>query len=213
MDLTDTKLIAEVAQWNVRLEAATPEQIIYWAVKKFGPHIVMGTGFSPNSIVLLHMVHWMFPDIRAIFVNPGDIPLTNLEYAKTVKGYLPKLKVKEYEPDAPLSEEDRLAISRGGKDRLEVYSRRKLPLMRKALEEHGAKAILYGARFDQNLGRSRFSIVKPDEKQVMRIYPSLYREERDHQQYIIQHDLPVHPDGMPGGERAGCGLHDDTEDS
>ena len=204
--------LLELAEANVRLYAAEPEEIVAWAVARFGNRIILGTGFSPNSGVLFHLIHTRQPWLRAVFVNPGDVPETNLQYAKVLSDRMPTPVVKRYEPDTPLSDADREKIAAGGDARREVYERRKLPLIHRAVAEHAAHAILYGARFDQNEGRrrqNRFPIVNMTREGLVRVYPVWFKDDHFMGAYLIRHDLPVHPDGLPGGERFACGLHDD----
>ncbi|OYV26586.1 MAG: hypothetical protein B7W98_03040, partial [Parcubacteria group bacterium 20-58-5] len=165
------------------------------------------------SGVLRHMVHTRHPWVHAVFVNPGDVPETNLAYAKELVAHMPTPVVETYEPDTPLSDDDRVRIEEGGDARRAVYQRRKIPLLHNAVAAHGAHAILYGAHFDQNAGRrrqNRFPIVNPDTTGLIRVYPLWFKDDQYAGEYLIRNDLPVHPDGLPGGERFACGLHDDV---
>jgi 3'-phosphoadenosine 5'-phosphosulfate sulfotransferase (PAPS reductase)/FAD synthetase len=200
--------LSEIAEADSKLSLRPPGEIIDWAVKRFGPYIIMGTSFGRNSGKLLDEVHSKYPWIPAIFVDPGDVPATNYAYAETIAKRMPNLVIRKYENDTPLSDADRLAIESGGAARLEVYARRKLPLIRRAADEHWAQAIMYGRRFDQlePEERSRFRVVNQDERKLVRVYPSLYTSDNEVFQWIMDSDL-MHPDGLPEGIRTNCGTH------
>src|SRR6478752_10025031 len=50
------ELIAELAAHSQRLESATPQEIVAWAVKKYFPKLTMATAFGPEGCVIIHML-------------------------------------------------------------------------------------------------------------------------------------------------------------
>ena len=48
-------LAAEIQQQSRRLETASPEEIIAWAVERFFPHLTMATAFGPEGLSLIHI--------------------------------------------------------------------------------------------------------------------------------------------------------------
>ena len=49
-------LLEELAEHSRRLDGATPQEIIAWAVQQYFPKLTMATAFGPEGCVILHML-------------------------------------------------------------------------------------------------------------------------------------------------------------
>ena len=197
----------DVRRANAQLNGCSPEEIIAWAHRRYKTKLVMSTSFGPNAGVLLHMALTRYPDMEVIFINPGDVPKTNWDYAKALADRI-GLSVLEFVPTPPATEDELAQVKRGGAARLRAYQRLKVEPMRRALRELEALAVLHGARADQNENRAKFSHLQLHDDGRVRFYPILKITSRDAAEYLVRHDLPVHPSGFPGGVRLDCGIHE-----
>ena len=49
-------LLEELERESQALEAATPKQILKWAVERFAPKFTMATAFGPEGMTIIHML-------------------------------------------------------------------------------------------------------------------------------------------------------------
>lgn len=166
----------------------------------------MSTSFGANSAVLLHLVATKLPGTPVLFVDPGDVPERNRAYAETLRKHL-GFEVYTYEPYEALTSEDRARLGESESARQDVYARRKLEPMDRALREHGVRAIMHGIRADQNAYRATRAPLEPRADGIVRVYPLLAMTASAVGRYLAEHGLPLHPDGLPQGVRFECGLH------
>ena len=198
---------AELLSMNDMLIALSPEEVIAWAFERFGERLVASTSFGSNAAVLLHLVAASRYGIPIIHIDTGDVPKDNKRYADELREKL-EISVHIYGSENPLSEEES-RLHRKGEDGLrEFYKLRKLEPMRRALDEHGADAVLYGVRADQSAYRRTLHPIETDTQGVLRIYPMLRMTSTQAKDYIIDNRLPVHAQGYPGEKaKMECGLH------
>jgi phosphoadenosine phosphosulfate reductase len=50
-------------------ERSYPHEIIAWASHNYGDGLVMATGFGPEGIVILHIVHQVAPEIQVFYLD------------------------------------------------------------------------------------------------------------------------------------------------
>jgi len=75
---------AGLAELNARLETATPEQILAWAVETFPTDIIMTSSFQHEGVVLAHMLRSIRPDIPVVFINTRFHFKETLDYRDAV---------------------------------------------------------------------------------------------------------------------------------
>src|ERR671919_515800 len=66
-----------VKQIGIDLEGSSPETILRWGFENFAPSIVMGTGFGPEGIVLMHFVSQIRPETIVFYLD------TDLHFSHT----------------------------------------------------------------------------------------------------------------------------------
>ena len=54
-----------------RLEGASPEEILRWAVETFFPKLTMATAFGPEGCAILHMLARIEPRVRVFNLDTG----------------------------------------------------------------------------------------------------------------------------------------------
>src|SRR5690242_1880652 len=99
------ELLEELARESAKLENATPQEIIRWAVEHYFPQLTMATAFGPEGCVILHMLAEVEPRTSVFNLDTGYQFAETLElrdriaarYGIEVELVRPELTVAEYE--------------------------------------------------------------------------------------------------------------------
>src|SRR6056297_3467142 len=67
----------QLTQLNNLFEAKNPDEILKWAAATFGSKIVMGTGFGPSGVFLIHRLYQLGLPISVFYLD------TNLLFSET----------------------------------------------------------------------------------------------------------------------------------
>jgi phosphoadenosine phosphosulfate reductase len=94
-----------LARQSQRLEAATPERIIQWAVETYFPKLTMATAFGPEGCLILSMLAQIEPRVYVFNLDTGYQFPETLEtrdriaekYGIVVDLQCPELSIAEYE--------------------------------------------------------------------------------------------------------------------
>ena len=98
-------LLADLAEHSLRLEKATPEDILEWAVDRFGDKFTMATAFGPEGMCILEMLSRIAPKTWVFNLDTGYQFQETLDlrdkvaelYGIEVELLKPELSVLEYE--------------------------------------------------------------------------------------------------------------------
>ncbi|WP_231741834.1 phosphoadenylyl-sulfate reductase [Stieleria varia] len=229
----DEDFLAELAQQSEKLETATPQEILRWAVDRYGDKFSMATAFGPEGMTIIHMLSEIAPQTPIFNLDTGYQFQETLDlreriidrYGITVEFKQPELTVEQYE------------AAHGGP----VYKTnpnqccfdRKLKVLHQAAK--GLHAWASAIRRDQSPDRAKAPIVGWDRKfQLVKVSPLANWTKKDVWSMITKNDIPyneLHDKGYPSvgcqpctrsvllgeDERAGrwsgfqkteCGLHD-----
>lgn len=63
--------LEELSEHSRRLETATPQEIIQWAVENYYPKLTMATAFGPEGCVILHMLAGIEPRVYVFNLDTG----------------------------------------------------------------------------------------------------------------------------------------------
>ncbi len=99
------ELLAEIQEASQRLETATPQEILQWAVSRFAPRFTMATAFGPEGMTIIHMLAEIAPETPIFNLDTGyQFPETLAlrdrifeRYGMRVELKRPQLTVLEYE--------------------------------------------------------------------------------------------------------------------
>jgi phosphoadenosine phosphosulfate reductase len=198
--------LTTVEEWtgaSRRLERATPQEIIAWAVERFFPRLTMATAFGAEGCVLLHMLAQIEPNVRVFNLDTGYQFPETLElrdriaerYGIEVEMIRPDTSVDEYETGhgGPLyvSNSDQCC-----------YDRKIVPLRRALV---GYDAWITAIRADQSLHRAVAQVVSRDPKfDLIKVNPLLTWTKRDVWAYIVTNDVPYNPLHDRGYSSIGC---------
>ena len=179
---------------NVKLEKATAEERVRWALERFRPDIMLSTSFGAQSAVSLHLVTRQWPDIPVVLVDTGYLFPETYRFADQLTERL-KLNLKIYRP--PLSPAWREArdgkLWEQGIEGIERYNQiHKVEPMRQAIRELGARGWITGLRRQQSKSRAELGVLGR-QNGVVKIQPIIDWTDRQVFQYLTKHALPYHP--------------------
>ena len=194
---------AQIDTAAAQLAAASPHEILRWAVDTYFPRLTMATAFGAEGCCLIHMLAEIEPRVRIFNLETGyQFPETlelreriKARYGIEVEYVRPELTVPEYEAEhgGPLYEmrPDQCC-----------HDRKILPL-RGAVA--GYDAWISSIRKDQTQDRARGAVVQWDAKfNLVKVNPLLNWTKKDVWAFIMKHDVPynvLHDQGYPS---VGC---------
>ena len=195
--------VVDWAEINGRLNQATPQEILRWAVETYYPKLTMATAFGPEGCVILHMLAEIQPKVRVFNLDTGYQFAETLElrdriaerYGIEVELVQPRDSVAEFEElnNGPLYVADPDRCCR----------ERKIVPLRQAVV--GYDAWISAIRADQSGDRSRSSVVGWDAKfQLAKINPLLRWTKRDVWAFIVTNNVPYNPLHDQGYPSIGC---------
>jgi phosphoadenosine phosphosulfate reductase len=188
---------------NERLKAATPQEILRWAVDAFFPRLTMATAFGPEGCVILHMLSEIEPRVRIFNLETGyQFPETlalrerlKERYGIEVEYVRPELSVAEYEAEH-------------GGPLYNLYSDqcchdRKIVPLKKAIV--GYDAWISAIRKDQTEQRAAAEVVQWDGKfGLVKVNPLLNWTKNDVWSFVLEHEIPYNPLHDQGYPSIGC---------
>ena len=191
------------AEVNGRLGAASPQEILRWAVETYHPRLTMATAFGPEGCVILHMLAEIEPRVRVFNLDTGYQFAETLalrdqiaeRYGIEVEMVRPAETVAEYESrnNGPLYIVDSDRCCR----------ERKLAPLHRAVE--GYDAWISAIRADQSSHRAQAQVVGWDAKfGLAKINPLLRWTKRDVWAFIVTHKVPYNPLHDQGYPSIGC---------
>ncbi len=196
-------LLDELAAADKRLETASPQQILRWAVDRFAGHFTMATAFGPEGMTLIHMLAEVGPDTPIFNLDTGyQFPETlDLRdriadrYGIDVTLRRPEMSVERYE-----------ALHGGPVHKTNPNQccwDRKISLLQGAIE--GMHAWASAIRRDQSPDRATAPIVGWDRKfGLVKVSPLANWTKQDVWQFITDHNVPYNPLHDRGYPSVGC---------
>jgi phosphoadenosine phosphosulfate reductase len=197
------EFLEELERESQRLESATPQQILRWAVDRFAPRFTMATAFGPEGMTLIHMLAEIAPETPIFNLETGYQFNETLELRERVKQRYgievefkyPELTVEQYE------------AANGGPvyqtDPNRCCFDRKLRVLHEAAR--GQYAWASAIRRDQSDDRAKAPIVGWDRKfQLVKISPLANWTKKEVWGLITEHDIPYNPLHDQGYPSVGC---------
>ena len=228
------KTVKEVDPVSARLEEASAQERIRWAVDEFGDQLIMSTSFGAQSAVMLHMISTMAPQVPIILVDTGYLFPETYHFIESLKESL-NLNLHVYQALMSPARQEALYGKRWeqGAEALAKYNlMNKVEPMNRALVDFNAKGWLAGLRREQSSTRKHLDVVMK-QGNISKVHPIIDWTDREIYQYLSNNNLPYHPlweqgyvsigdthstsrllDGMTAeetrfnGEKRECGLHE-----
>jgi phosphoadenosine phosphosulfate reductase len=195
--------LARLAEASERLEKATPQEIIAWAVENYFPKLTMATGFGPEGCLIIHWLAKIEPRTALFNLETGyqfeeTLALRDRiaeRYGMVVELKRPELSVAEYEAanGGPVYKTDPNRC---------CFDRKIKSLQAAAV---GMKAWMSGIRRDQSPDRARAPIVGWDKKfGLVKISPLANSTKKDIWRVIMAENVPYNPLHDQGYTSIGC---------
>lgn len=197
------EFLQELSASSAVLESASPEEIIAWAVERFGSGLTMATAFGPEGCLILSMLSTIAPDTYIFNLDTGYQFQATLDlcdriserYGLTIDKLQPELSVPEYEAKhgGPLYKTNPTQC---------CYDR-KIKVLERGLA--GRTAWMSGIRRDQSADRAQAAIVGWDKKfGLVKISPLANATKKDVWTRIVKEDIPYNPMHDQGFPSIGC---------
>jgi len=183
------------------LEGAEPQEILSWAIDRFGPRFVIASSMA--DAVLAHMAASVRPGVRVLFLDTGYHFAETLGTADAVESVVP-IQLLRVRPEQTVAEQD----ATYGKD---LWARdpdlccrlRKVLPLRRALTSYLAWAS--GIRRDETETRREIKVVEWDaSRQMVKINPLAAWTEAQVDEYIAANGVLVNPLLSDGYGSIGC---------
>jgi phosphoadenosine phosphosulfate reductase len=197
------ELQEEIKRESERLETATPQEILRWAVERFSPRFTMATAFGPEGMCILHMLAEIAPETPIFNLDTGYQFKETLElrervrerYGIEVELKRPALTVEQYEAvnGGPVykTDPDRCCFER------------KIRVLHESVV--GMHAWASAIRRDQSSDRAKAAIVGWDKKfQLVKVSPLANWTKKDVWKMIVDEQVPYNPLHDQGYPSIGC---------
>ncbi len=197
------ELQEEIKRESERLETATPQEILRWAVERFAPRFTMATAFGPEGMCILHMLAEIAPETPIFNLDTGYQFKETLElrervrerYGIEVELKRPALTVEQYEAvnGGPVykTDPDRCCFER------------KIRVLHESVV--GMHAWASAIRRDQSSDRAKAAIVGWDKKfQLVKVSPLANWTKKDVWKMIVDEQVPYNPLHDQGYPSIGC---------
>jgi phosphoadenosine phosphosulfate reductase len=179
---------------NARLEKASAEERVAWALERFRPQIMLSTSFGAQSAVSLHLVTRQWPLIPVVLIDTGYLFPETYRFADQLTERF-KLNLKVYRaPLSPAWQEARFGkLWEQGVEGIERYNQiNKVEPMQRAIRELDVRGWITGLRRQQSRSRSELGVLRLQDG-LVKIHPLVDWTDRMIYQYLTKHDLPYHP--------------------
>jgi len=197
------EFLAELAETSQRLETATPEIILRWAVDRFGDKFTMATAFGPEGMTIIHMLAQFSPTTPIFNLDTGYQFKETLELRERVlQRYGIEVELKK--PATTIEEYER---TNGGPvythDPNRCCGDRKLAVLKEAAK--GMLAWASAIRRNQSRDRAAAPIVGWDKKfQLVKVSPLANWTKQQVWKMISDEKIPYNPLHDAGYLSIGC---------
>ena len=197
------ELLEFLAAESLKLETATPWEIVQWGVDHYFPKLTMATAFGPEGCVIIHMLAKIEPRVHVFNLETGYQFKETLELREKIKQ---RYGIEVEYKSSPLTVEQYEAKNGGP-----IYKTnpdqccfdRKVSVLREAAK--GWHAWMSGIRRDQSPDRAKAPIVGWDKKfNLVKISPLANWTKKDIWKLITDEDVPYNPLHDQGYPSIGC---------
>lgn len=187
------------------MESFSASEVLNWAIHEFGDEFAIATSFQKEGMAIVDLACRIRRDVRVFTLDTGRLPAETVAMIETVRERY-GLSVEVVQPDP--GEVRQMVDQRGADLFYESVAGRELcceirkvrPLARKLGE---LKAWAAGLRRDQSQSRAGVPKVDIVDGRV-KICPLAEWTGAQVDQYINEHDVPVHPLYAQGYASIGC---------
>lgn len=181
------------------------QQIVAWAVERFGSGLALSTSFQKEGMVILDMAVRVDPSIRVLTLDTGRLPEQTYRMIEVVREHY-GIAVETVSPD--VGEVERMMHEHGPNlfyrdiaSRMLCCQIRKVRPLERKLREF--QAYMVGLRRDQNETRATLEQIDYDAAPV-KVAPLAEWTSAQVEAYTRDNDVPVHPLYAAGYASIGC---------
>ena len=204
LDLTYRVEADELADWNARFQAATPQELLEWASEQWGEQMALTCSFGgPTGMVLLDMVSAVAPATPVLFLDTGLLfPETYQLVAEVQARYgIAPQAVQPARTVAQQAAAEGPALWERDPDR--CCGLRKVRPLAEALAPFDAW--IAGIRRDGGGSRANTQLLEWSTKyNLVKLNPLAFWSERDVWRYIHRHNVPYNRLLDQGYRSLGC---------
>jgi phosphoadenosine phosphosulfate reductase len=197
------ELLDELRRESERLESATPQEILQWAVDRFAPRFTMATAFGPEGMCILHLLAGIAPETPIFNLDTGYQFKETLELRERVRQRY-GIEVELKRPETSVEEYERInggPVYKTEPDR--CCFDRKIRVLHEAVQ--GMHAWASAIRRDQSPDRAKAPIVGWDKKfQLVKVSPLANWTKKDVWKLIVDENVPYNPLHDQGFPSIGC---------
>lgn len=184
---------------NKKFEGAHPDRILSWAYDTFGSGIVLGTGFGPSGLFLIHRIHQLGLKIPVFYLDTQLLFDETYELSDKIEELL-GISITRVTPSLSLDEQaEAYGDELWKKDPDQCCHLRKVKPLKQYLSDKSGW--ITGIRRSQSVTRENALIVEYDSvSDVVKLNPLVEWDGDRVWDYIHEHNLPynpLHDDGFP----------------
>lgn len=186
-----------------RLESATPQEVLRWAVETYHPRLTMATAFGAEGCALVHMLAEIDPRVHIFNLDTGyQFPETLQTRERLIERY--GIEIELVRPEQSVAQ---IEAAFGGpiydRDPARCCHLRKIVPLTRHLA--GYDAWISAIRRDQTPDRATAGIVQWDGKfGLVKVNPLANWTKREVWSFILAHNIPYNPLHDQGYASIGC---------
>lgn len=192
----------DIARENIRLERATPEERLAFAVSVYGERLLFTSSFGAGSGVMLHLWSRVARHLPVVMVDTGFLFEETLAY----KDLLVERLGLRIEVARPAVARDEFLAEEGAdiqaRDPDLCCARNKVDPLKPWVER--ALGWASGLRRDQSRARQNVPILEPTAGGPVKVHPLATLLASEVEAYMSTHEIPEHPLRATGYRSIGC---------
>src|ERR1039458_10327108 len=150
----------EAGEAAVELDDKEPQEVLAWAIDRFGKELAICCSFQADGCALIDMAHKIDPNIRVFTIDTGRMPQETYDLIDKYRQRY-GIEVEVFTPDTGVVQQ--MVTKHGNNQRLLCGQVRKVLPLRRALMNYGAWVT--GLRRDQWATRSNIRKIEIDHDQ------------------------------------------------
>jgi phosphoadenosine phosphosulfate reductase len=191
-----------------RLEGASAEEVMGWALARFGDALAIASSFSIEDCVVIDVAHRLDRRVRVLALDTGRLPEETYQTADRVRDKY-QIEIEWQFPDrvkveALLRAKGSLSFMESLENRRECCGMRKVEPLYRALA--GLEAWVTGLRREQSLTRLDTPVIALDSGHggIAKVNPIIGWSDADVWAYASAQRVPVNPLHKKGYPSIGC---------
>jgi phosphoadenosine phosphosulfate reductase len=199
----------EIGEIAIELDDQEPQDVIAWALETLGDRVAIVTALQSDGMAVLDMAARIRPDVRVITVDTGRLPQETYSFLEQVRAHYPQTRWQVLFPDT--AEVEAMVGRRGTElfrssvpERMLCCQVRKVRPLVTALQD--LDGWFTGLRRDQWASRAAIKKVEldHDHEGIVKVNALADWEGDEVWDYLLAHDVPVHPLYEQGYRSFGC---------